>query len=468
MELMVGVPIPINPDQGSTTNPLTSRISGGPGMISPNAPQMVKAIGYADQMFRTYGNTILRGSQRTYLQNAPNYMDWMNTQSQFAGAPVAQSSNPAGIDPNSFLGRNTDLARGFLEQAKTLFPGMTWLANTGLTALGPPAQVGTPSPDALEQTTNLPATAQPSEYAPITGSAAARLGAGKEDRSIFASIDALERSYEARYANVAREVYSFREDKNQFEMIPGRQVIGMEPGRLVARMGNRPEPGAPLEEWKQYEQQLRTAIRKPLYTLQEYTQEFNKLGDKGIRDFQKRLVAAGVYSESEPVILGMIGDTETSAMSRLMNMANNNGMTYEQVLDELITSRKQAQAAGTGGGGGGGMNTQVTYSTTSVAQARQILGAVLQQSIGRNPTDQELSQFLKMLNAEEAKSPTITTSTMAGSTQTYRTTPTKVDPNNVALQFAKQLGDGDEYRENRAMYYLNLIAKKYGYGYGQG
>ena len=476
---MVGVPLQVDPERGTTANPLTTRFAASPGMTSPNAPQMVAAIGYADQMFRTYGNTVLRGSQRAYLQNAPNYMEWMKGQPQFANAGMPAAGQPPAAQPT--------MVGGLIEQAKNFFPQLTWITAPTLNMLGAPptaSQISPPSQDALNQTANLPATAQPSEYEPISGPTAGRLGMGKEDRSIFASIDALERSYEARYANVAREVYQFDPEVNnpaiagrnrgssmvpgEYSMIPGREVIGMPAGRLVARMGQRPEPGAPLEEWKRYEQQLRGAIRKPLYTQQEYTQEFNKLGDQGIRNFQKRLVAAGIYSENQPVVLGMLGDVEQSAMSDLMNMANNNGMTYEQVLDELITSRKQAQAAGGGGGGGGGVNTQVTYSTTSMAQARQILGAVLQKSIGRNPTDEELAQFVKMLNAEEAKSPTITTSTMAGRTQTYRTTPTNVDPNNVALQFAKQLGGGDEYRENRALYYLDLIAKKYGYDYGQG
>jgi hypothetical protein len=103
-----------------------------------------------------------------------------------------------------------------------------------------------------------------------------------------------------------------------------------------------------------------------------------------------------------------------------------------------------------------------------MADARRILTSVLQSTLGRIPTDSELSDFLSQLNAAEAKSPTTTVTTAAGNKSISRTTPSSVDASNMALTFAKKISGGGEYDENRAQYYLNLIAKRYGYGFGQG
>lgn len=93
---------------------------------------------------------------------------------------------------------------------------------------------------------------------------------------------------------------------------------------------------------------------------------------------------------------------------------------------------------------------------------------MLKSSIGRDPTDAEVNQFLRQLNTAEQASPVVTTTTTTGRQSVSRTTPSGVDPQEMALQFAREIGGGDEYRENRALYYFNLIAQKYGYGFGQG
>lgn len=456
---------------GSTANPYTSGKTNAQGTTSPTAPQMVSAIGYADQMYKDYGSMTMRQLQQiagTSSQPEMNYMQWMRQQNL-----LAQYRNPqmAQQQPGQAF---QDVMQAGLLAAKTALwampgggvpgPVMDLIGKYGMGLVQQMQQPTAPPYQSVQEVANLPYTALPQNpNMPISD----KVGYGEGET--FGSIDYLEKSYEARKAQVAKEAYQWNDATQEWKMIPGKEVLGMAPGTVSAFMPRRPDPGAPIEEWKAYEQQLRQTIHKPLYTRDVYQEEFNRLGTEGIKNFQKRMVAAGLYPENEPVILGVVKDFEQNSMIDLMSWGNANGLTYDQVLDELIKQRKQAQASGGGGGGGaGGAYTQVTYSTTSLAQARQVLSAVLKNSIGRNPTEDEVTRFLRTLNAEERKSPTITTTTATGRTSVSRTSPTKVDPQQMALDFVKQIGGGGEFDENRALHYLNLIAKKYGYDYGQG
>jgi hypothetical protein len=81
-----------------------------------------------------------------------------------------------------------------------------------------------------------------------------------------------------------------------------------------------------------------------------------------------------------------------------------------------------------------------------MAQARTTLTAVLKDALGRMPSEQELADFIAMLNEAESKSPTktVTRTTKTGDNTraVARTTPSGVDPQQMAEEFAADIGGG--------------------------
>ena len=461
---MPGAPLPINPNAGSTTNPITSRFYRPPAnATAPNNQQMMQAMGY------------WYGSQDVSVQQKMNYLATQRMRQAEAQQALMAAVDPVALQQRQELDQYVQMASNVSQYLPkpiaVATPALAWLSGRIAQSMGMvPSQPTAVSPEEMTNYLQTPESAMPGLIAG-TQAEEERRQPGTKEITQAARIGYLEQSIGMRKAQVAGELYQFDPETGQFTYKPGRQMIGVPPGYVAAPALNRPAPNAPPEEWARYEQMLRQQIRKPMYSEADYVEEFNNLGTEGLIRFQKRLIAAGIYDENEPVRLGFIGEVEQTAMSQLMGQANINGITYDQALDSIIQARKEMDAAGGGGGGGGGRGgtfTNVTYSLTSIAQARQILASVLKTSIGRDPTEAEVNQFLRQLNAAEREAPVITTTTSTGQRSVSRTRPSTVDPQDMALDFAKRIGGGDEYMENRAMYYLNLIAQKYGYGFGQG
>lgn len=113
---------------------------------------------------------------------------------------------------------------------------------------------------------------------------------------------------------------------------------------------------------------------------------------------------------------------------------------------------KIAQQSTPTAGGGGGPTTQFTrtesVNLTDPSTARGLLDQTLGNYLGRNPTQMEYARFLKVLNAQEEASPTITESTTrstpSGSTVSVRTkgkTTGGVDKGQLAREYAQSRSD---------------------------
>ena len=304
------------------------------------------------------------------------------------------------------------------------------------------------------------------------------------DLSIDAQIKQYEDTFEKRKARLSIKMYGAPkvvnnpDDSVSLEYTPaeGRDYFGLSPGQVVGRSIPKPAPGASFEELRRYRDALSTQLRVPQYNTPAFNKIWDDLGIVGIKKFQKDALAAQLYSPTQDSIsFGNVSQKDLELMKGLMTDANVNGRTWQEELDSHIMTAKQNPQNNSGGGGGGGgssVYTQVQYSNTSMAVARSTLTQILQSALGRIPTDSELSEFMVELGKAESQSPTtIVTSTNKVGSKTKavsRTTPSTVDINDMALSFAKRIGGGGEYDENKAQYYLNLIAKQYGYGFGQG
>lgn len=252
--------------------------------------------------------------------------------------------------------------------------------------------------------------------------------------------------------------------------------LGMIPGDIVVNLPPRPAEDADIDEWRRYYNGLKTSRAIPLYTPQSPMETLQRMDVKERARFQKQLIAAQLISTDETIIPGQMDQTTLETMAGLMAEANFAGITWEtrlsQALQEAAIRRAESSGGGGGygGGGGGGTTTykQIQYTMTSVAQARSMLIGVLTEALGRYPTDEEVAEFLKIVNKQERKSPTktVTRTTTEGdmTTAVSRTTPSTVDAQALAEQFAQDIGGGAAYEANAAANYLAGFLESLGGG----
>jgi hypothetical protein len=102
-----------------------------------------------------------------------------------------------------------------------------------------------------------------------------------------------------------------------------------------------------------------------------------------------------------------------------------------------------------GGGFGGGSSTQMTIDLTSPQQARGLLMQTIQGVLGRNPTDVEYDDFVKILNETQTANPQVVSA--VGDTVTRSG---GVDAGLVALDYAQSQ---DDYQDRQATGFYNMF-----------
>ena len=273
--------------------------------------------------------------------------------------------------------------------------------------------------------------------------------------------------------------WTYRLDEETGARLGGRPVsyLGMspKPGEeqlLAVNLRRIPAPDADITEWRKFISSLDTAFTAPRYMPESVYSTLQWMPVQDRIQLQKKFLAAGLYETNDPIKFGRVSPEDNAIMTGLMSLANQQGITWEQALDEaiMVADKAKAQAAaaygGGGGGGGGGATTvykQIQYNQTSIAQARSLLIGVLTEALGRYPTDKEVQEFLDIVNKREKKSPTKTvtkTTNMGDTTRAVtRTTPSDVDVQALAEEFAQGL---EGYDENAADRYLNALLNSMG------
>ena len=294
-------------------------------------------------------------------------------------------------------------------------------------------------------------------------------------QSIYDEIAALEDSYEARRYDQAVKLWGeptvippavgdpTGKERLEWSAGMGKEYLGIQPGYVPTRTFDAPPEGASLKELQQYRDKLQRGVRTPLYTEDSVLENFES--ESTIKRFQKKAAQAGIYKSGTKISFGILSAQDVNLMRDVMGEANLNGLEWEQVLDSYVERQQKAKAMGGGGSGSGGtsVSTQIQYSQTSMAQGRTLLSAVLKDALGRQPTENEVADFIQFLNQKESKSPTttVTTTNKSGksSTSTSRMTPSGVDPAALAEEFAQEIGGGVPFEQNQENYYLDGLLK---------
>jgi len=234
-------------------------------------------------------------------------------------------------------------------------------------------------------------------------------------------------------------------------------------GHIPSRNPNPIDPNATDAEKIAFAKKFKNIYVPPRYRLgQEYLDL--SIMNKGEKiALQKNLRRAGYYPEGFQILPGEITNEEIGFLQAAMGEANMKGVKLEGLYDMREGMRKQAiaaeRAAGSGGGGGGTTRSvDIRFDTTTMAAGRVLLNRILTDALGRSPSESELSQFMAMLNEAESKSPTktITEYVNSGDTRrsTTRTTPSGLDPEAMAEDFAAGIDGGAPMTANKETDYL--------------
>jgi len=247
---------------------------------------------------------------------------------------------------------------------------------------------------------------------------------------------------------------------------------GMQAQGFVANALPGPLPAnATPSEKQDYINRVTNAFQPPMYKLGAEYQTVGSLNKSEKALLQKKMVAAGLYQPGETVIPGVFQDFDFAHLQTAMAKANVIGKSLDDVFAMAQKVREDLKARGllssdSSGPGGGGASTtsvQINYSQTSLSQGRSVLARVLADALGRAPSNEELSAYMAKLNAAENKSPTktITNYVKSGSTSTAtsRTTPSTVDPEAMAREFASEVNGGTELMDNKANSYLDGLMR---------
>jgi hypothetical protein len=237
-------------------------------------------------------------------------------------------------------------------------------------------------------------------------------------------------------------------------------------GFVAVHNPDRIGKGATPEEKMRFVVQADKAFIAPRYKIGDAYSHIRGLDRQGTIALQKQMKAAGFYDSNDIIIPGVLQTKDIEMLQDAMGFANKTGYTLNQALElraKAVADARAQQKARSGGGGSGGTtrSVQIQYNQTSMAQGRAMLARILEDALGRPPSDSELAEYMARLNAAERKSPTKTVTNYVrgkgSTTSTSRTTPSKVDPESMAREFAAQIGGGDEMMAYKATSYLDKL-----------
>lgn len=232
--------------------------------------------------------------------------------------------------------------------------------------------------------------------------------------------------------------------RNKYEVALGGEVLGQQTVKTPIVVSPLYKDGAG--------QALRYAQQK-------------RLGAQDIADWQAFFAARGMIKPGG-AIRGAWDDATQKAMYQFMGEANSMGQNVDALRNMWLQAWKQGSPgpssyAGGGGGSGGGVpssTTQRVVNITSLAKGGEILRAYLQQVLGRDPDQAEIAAYVRMLNGQERKNPTIVTTSYSasGRSSSSVTKEGNVDQGATAHDYVAQ-GLGEELKGRQTMKYLDAL-----------
>mgnify|MGYP001188617022 CR=1 FL=1 len=138
-----------------------------------------------------------------------------------------------------------------------------------------------------------------------------------------------------------------------------------------------------------------------------------------VSGWSKLLKSSGYYK-------GKITDKYTPALQDAFDRAEQARLSISSVRpltrDAFIREAIDNQAGGAGSGAATPITKYIDVAVTPSSKAKDIINAIILDTLGRQATDAEVKKYTAALNAAEKKAPTTTKYTTSGATRTSSTT----------------------------------------------
>lgn len=138
-----------------------------------------------------------------------------------------------------------------------------------------------------------------------------------------------------------------------------------------------------------------------------------------VTGWSKLLKSSGYYK-------GKITDKYTPALQNAFDRAEQDRLSISAIRpltrDAFINEAIANQAGGAGDGSATPITKYVDVSVTPSSKAKDLINAIILDTLGRQATDAEVKKYTAALNAAEKKTPTTTKYTTSGATRTSSTT----------------------------------------------
>lgn len=172
-----------------------------------------------------------------------------------------------------------------------------------------------------------------------------------------------------------------------------------------------------------------------------------------ILGYSRMLKTAGYYK-------GKITDKYTPALQKAFTRAEAERAEISAVRpmtrDEFLQER--VNLADLEGNGGDGPNISKSIRIDNEETARSLINAVLEDTIGRGATKEELKKYTLALQKAQKAAPTVTTYATSGDVQTATTTP-GLDSQEFLIQ---QIAGTDEAKANKVFGYYDAFKNALG------
>lgn len=304
----------------------------------------------------------------------------------------------------------------------------------------------------------------PSTSTPLTSSTATRTGSlprSADAASVWARGGAGQvQSSQLAYSDEFLQTWVQQQVRDQ------RQYVGIDDlAQWASGLGVSPVP------------YLGSGVKGPseslLYQLPEYEEfEVNatlqRMSPTELADFREKAKKAGLYDDQDYLPpTPDVYPSDVAVMARLMAEANlTKARSWQDALARRVFN-PSGELEGTGIAGAGeedmGPQTQrsIIYSRTSVDAGRSILRNTMRELIGREPTDQEVSEYVAALNRRERRRPTIveTVSEMGDNevTSTRRTLQEAPDAGETLRRQVESKNAGEEFTYQSQDYFSRLM-----------
>lgn len=206
---------------------------------------------------------------------------------------------------------------------------------------------------------------------------------------------------------------------------------------------------------------IQRSIRTSTATPAELIQQYNRMAPALRKALSQQLKDAGfkvpVTGKYDTTVRSALLSASEALSAEISNLSQNDPQRLAEV-DYDLTGFLKERAESLAAGGGDGIRVQRSVQIADETRARTLINAVLQDTVGRGATKEELKKYTSLLQQAQRDAPTVTTTDRSGDVATYETTG-GLDETQFLIQ---EIAGTDEAKANKVFSYYDAFKNALG------